>query len=180
MPLRALQPNGQLIAMLFPDASAPLRARLEADLVARAKMLEMDEMTSLNDLCKLFVNHGIQLGVATNDAQEVAQYQLEHIGAATYFSVILGADSGYGGKPSPGMLNAFLDHTGLAPSNVLMVGDGMTDVLAGKAAQITTIGVGEVLRHTPNGPDAWIADISHLPQWINTHCATSIKHTPII
>lgn len=82
---------------------------------------------------------GKRLGVATNDFEAVARRHLGEHGQA--FDFIAGFDSGHGGKPAPGMLLAFARAMGLAPAQVLMVGDSRHDLAAGRAAGMATLGV---------------------------------------
>lgn len=77
---------------------------------------------------------GLTLGVATNDLESSAISQLAQAGISRYFDFICGCDSGFGSKPAPGMIHAFCDATGLAASEVVMVGDSLHDINAGKAA----------------------------------------------
>lgn len=77
---------------------------------------------------------GLKLGVATNDFREGATRQLAQAGILETFDFICGSDSGFGAKPSPGMINAFARHIGCAPSEIVMVGDSLHDVKSGLAA----------------------------------------------
>ncbi|MDJ0614691.1 MAG: HAD family hydrolase [Rhizobiaceae bacterium] len=80
-------------------------------------------------------------GIATNDAQENAEAQMNTLKFTDFFDRILGADSGYGAKPAPGMILGFCELTDIAPENTLMVGDSLHDLKAGKAAGVFTCGV---------------------------------------
>lgn len=84
---------------------------------------------------------GLRLGVATNDAFAPALAHLEATAIADQFDFIAGYDSGYGGKPGPGQLRAFLAHTGLVAEACLMVGDSLHDLRAGRAAGMGCVGV---------------------------------------
>ena len=94
-----------------------------------------------NTLSKL-KNSGLKLGVATNDSQTSAHEQLAESDIARYFDFVCGYDSGYGGKPNPGMLLAFSEVTDLRVSEIAMVGDSLHDIDAGTAAGAgLTVGV---------------------------------------
>lgn len=84
---------------------------------------------------------GIMLGIGTNDAEANAAAQMKTLGFERLFHSILGADSGYGAKPGPGMVLAFIEACGLEPQQVLMVGDSLHDLEAGRAAGAFTCGV---------------------------------------
>ena len=47
---------------------------------------------------------------------------------------IAGYDSGYGQKPSAGMLNAFSAETNIAAENIAMIGDSLHDMEMAKLA----------------------------------------------
>ena len=66
---------------------------------------------------------GFRLAVLTNDSEESARRSLEDIGILSLFDPVIGADSGYGGKPDPeGLLHCLSVH-GTDISETLMIGD---------------------------------------------------------
>lgn len=81
------------------------------------------------------------LGVATNDSEMNAENQLEAMQIDHLFEHVFGADSGYGPKPGTGMIDTFVEQLGLRPEQVLMVGDSIHDMQAGRAAGVKTCGV---------------------------------------
>jgi phosphoglycolate phosphatase len=85
---------------------------------------------------------GYRLGVATHDSEQGARVQLTAVGSVAAFDFIAGYDSGHGLKPGPGMLLAFAAATGIAPANVVMVGDSRHDLEVGRnAGAAMTVGV---------------------------------------
>lgn len=86
-------------------------------------------------------NSGFRLGIATNDSEANAITQFSTLKATQHFEVILGADSGYGGKPGPGMVTAFSALQSIPAGNILMVGDSTHDLEAGKSAGAKCCGV---------------------------------------
>ncbi len=127
------------------------------------------EVVALAPFLTDLANRGLKLGLATNDAESVARAQLRRVAAEAHFDFLAGYDSGYGGKPAPGMCLAFAAHTGIAPERILMVGDSAHDIEAGRAAgmQVMAVltGVAEQddLAHLT---DTILPDISHLPAWL--------------
>ncbi len=113
---------------------------------------------------------GLMLGVATNDSESVARAQLGRLGAVPMFDFIAGYDSGHGGKPAPGMCLAFAKAMNLPPEDVVMVGDSVHDLEAGRAAGMQTIavltGVADANTLTPYA-DAVFNDIGQIPDWLN-------------
>ena len=55
--------------------------------------------------------------------------------------MIIGYDSGYGSKPEPGQLEAFLRKTNFSPQEVLMVGDSIYDLVAANKIKMPCLGV---------------------------------------
>lgn len=112
---------------------------------------------------------GLQLGVATNDAESPARAHLTRAGVTQLFDFIAGFDSGHGGKPAPGQLLAFAQATGLPVEQIVMVGDSTHDLEAGRAAGMRCVGVLTGLAEravlSPHA-DAVFDDISALPDWI--------------
>ncbi|NVO24798.1 HAD family hydrolase [Donghicola sp. B5-SW-15] len=112
---------------------------------------------------------GLKLGVATNDAEHPARAHLVKAGVLEEFDFVAGFDSGFGGKPQPGQLLAFADQHGLDPSEVVMIGDSLHDLHAGRAAGMRCIGV---LTGMASGPDlsphadVVLPDIGFLPDWL--------------
>ncbi len=113
---------------------------------------------------------GMILGVGTNDSEENAVTQMEVLDIDHLFEHITGADSGYGAKPGSGMIDAFVEVLGLKPHQVLMVGDSIHDMEAGKAAGVKTCAVEtgpakreELLPHA----DIVLSSITDLPKALN-------------
>ena len=112
---------------------------------------------------------GLELGIATNDDEANAQGQMEVLGFTHIFSTILGADSGFGAKPGPGMVSAFCEQGKFHPSSVIMVGDSTHDLHAGRAAGAITCAVetgpataSELAPHA----DHLLPSIAHLPELV--------------
>ncbi|MCC5969787.1 MAG: HAD family hydrolase [Pararhodobacter sp.] len=127
-----------LIAPLLPGQGGGVHA-LEARMAEAAARAPVVEAVALRPLLARLRAADYRLGVATNDNEAVARSHVaDH---ADQFDFIVGFDSGYGGKPAPGMLLAFARHCDLPPASVLMVGDSNHDLLAGRAAGMATLAV---------------------------------------
>ena len=117
---------------------------------------------------------GLKLGVATNDAELPARSHLNSAGVLEYFDFVSGSDSGFGGKPHPGSCFAFASQIRTPPGRCIMVGDSRHDLIAGRAAGMTTIAVltgladREVLEPLA---DAVLMDVGDLPAWIRRQSA---------
>ncbi|MCF7521756.1 phosphoglycolate phosphatase [Neisseria sp. ZJ106] len=84
---------------------------------------------------------GIPLVVITNKTEILAVELLKQLKLADYFSLILGGDSLSEKKPNPLPLRHAAEVLGIAPENMLMVGDSRNDILAAKAAGCLSVGV---------------------------------------
>lgn len=144
-----LLPHSALIAGTHDEAVAlfnqvmPNIPRESIDGILRSCLQDVVVVptTDLIALTAYFTDLGVQLAVMTNDLEEAARSQLASIGALSCFSIIVGADSGHGAKPSAQPLLHCAANMGLAPHECLMVGDSLHDLRAGQAAGMMTLGV---------------------------------------
>lgn len=104
--------------------------------------------------------------VVSNKIHRFTVAVLRGLGVEEHFDVILGGDSGPEKKPHPGLLNRVLQQFGFAAGQAVMVGDGDTDVEAGKRAGVVTCGVTYGLGNREDliaaGPDFLIDDLKQL------------------
>ncbi len=150
----------ELLAPILGHDVAPL----EAEIAQTAALVPLAETVPLDPLLARLRAAGLRLGVATNDYETVAHRHVDEV--REHFDFIAGFDSGHGAKPGPGMLLAFARACGLAPHQVLMVGDSRHDLAAGRAAGMPTLavltGVAEA-GDLADLADAVRPDIGHLP-----------------
>ncbi len=71
---------------------------------------------------------GLRLGIATNDTHTSARAHMDRLGITDHFENIIGADSVETPKPSGDMIRLFAACTGLAESEIAMVGDNSHDM----------------------------------------------------
>lgn len=81
----------------------------------------------------------VKLGIATNDYESVVDAQLTTLGWGSLFDARVGADSGFGAKPEPGMIFGVLRQLGVDPAQAVMVGDTAHDIKAGALAGVRTV-----------------------------------------
>ncbi|MGI3209834.1 HAD family hydrolase [Roseovarius tibetensis] len=113
---------------------------------------------------------GLRLGVVTNDTEAGARAHLGTVGVLDRLDFIAGFDSGHGAKPAPGPLLAFARAMRIDPARVVMVGDSAHDLIAGRAAGMTCVGVltGTAARgDLAPLADVVLADIGHVPDWLD-------------
>lgn len=145
------------------------RKALRDDLVRRAASVRPVEAVPLAPLLDRLRAEGYALGVATNDAAAAARAQLEGVGVFGRFDFLAGYDSGFGGKPEPGMMQAFCRAARLHPAEVLMIGDSLHDLRPARAIGMRTVAV---LTGPAGAADlaadaeAVLPDIGALPSWL--------------
>lgn len=110
----------------------------------------------------------LPLGVCTNKARRTTLAVLRGLGLAPRFRAVVAGDDLPERKPHPAMVIEGARQLGVAPAELVMVGDGPQDVLSGKAAGAATIGVrGGILafeRLADAEPDLVIDSLARLPE----------------
>ncbi|MDJ0629521.1 MAG: HAD family hydrolase [Rhodobacter sp.] len=160
---------GDIVECLSPGVPELTPDALIARLNAAAARAPQAEAAPLGPLLGSLRAMGLKLGVATNDAEAPARAHLAGVGHAEAFDFIAGYDSGYGGKPEPGMCLAFAAAVGLRAETVVMVGDSTHDLEAGRAAGMRTVAVlTGMAAEAVLAPLATVVlpDIGYLPDWI--------------
>jgi phosphoglycolate phosphatase len=108
----------------------------------------------------------LPMAVISNKTMEFVGPLLDRLDISRYFKQVIGADSGLPLKPAPDAVLAVMAGFKAPKERTLIVGDGTTDVLAGKAAGIITCSVTYGFRSEeelrPAGPDYLIREMSEL------------------
>ena len=174
---RSFAPDSMIIAgtpddiagVLVPHLPGWSHGRIVDHANALAQSLPLTSPVPLVPLIERLRHEGLRLGLATNDGAAPALAHARQAGIRHLPDFIAGSDSGFGAKPAPGMLLAFCRETGLEPSQVVMVGDSIADMQAGRAAGMAAVAV-------LSGPagraelapyaDAVLPDIGALPAWL--------------
>lgn len=136
---------------------------------ARAALVTPVSVLPLKPFLTELMDLGLSLGVATNDAEASARRQLDGLEITGMFDYFVGYDSGFGAKPDPGMCAGFTQQLGHDPQEIVMVGDSLHDLHAGRAAGMRTVGVltGPARREDLHDhADVVLDDISGLKGWI--------------
>jgi len=99
--------------------------------------------TRLRDQAKeaLDALSGAAFAVVTNKNTDFSRRILEGLGVGDRFSIILGADAVRERKPAPEALFKAMEFCGATPEETVMIGDGLVDIQAGKAAGTATCGI---------------------------------------
>lgn len=130
-----------IVSALLPELPGARGPELRLRIGLAAATAPMREAVPLAPFLDGLRARGLNLGVATNDTESTARAHLETAGVLDRFDFVTGADSGHGAKPGPGMCLAYAAALGLPPAEVLMVGDSLHDLHAGRAAGMWTLGV---------------------------------------
>lgn len=159
---------------LLPHLKGYSHASLTAAIDEAAAGVPMSEAVPLRALFSALKDRGLKLGIATNDSEIPARAHLERHGLTELLDFIAGWDSGHGAKPAPGMCLAFANQTGLDPAQVLMVGDSLHDLDAGRAAGMRPVAVltgiageGDLAPHA----EVVLPNIGALPAWLDAQSA---------
>ena len=171
-------PDSPVIAMTTPEIADILHPyvphltieALNAVMNAQAVLAPMVPAVDLPAVLGGLAARGLLLGLATNDTEVPARRHLSDAGVIELFAFVSGCDSGWGGKPAPGQLLAFLAQTGLPPHQIVMVGDSLHDLGAGRRAGMVTVavltGIAKAAELAPHA-DVVLPDIAALAEWID-------------
>jgi phosphoglycolate phosphatase len=130
-------------------------------------------VTALEELTQHFA-----LALATNKARTTTDAALAALDLARYFRVIVAGGDPPRPKPSPEPLCFIAERLGLRANELVMVGDGPQDVLAGRAAGARTVavrgGMASDERLLAAAPDAVLASLEELPALVTRWSANAI------
>ena len=98
-------------------------------------------------------------GVATNKPLCFAAPIMQQLGLAERSAVLLCPDHVERSKPAPDMLLLACEQMGIAPADVLFVGDDARDIESGRAAGCKTAAVTYGYIHPEDNPRHWGADV---------------------
>jgi len=153
---RALESQG------MATADPALRARLRAAFDAATLAAPLDRGLVYDGIAALLARLKplVPLVVVTNKPSALARAVLAAAGLLPNFSNVYGADTPALRKPAPGMLQAAALQLGIAPRDLLMVGDGPADLAAARSAgcpaALVTWGYGAA--HVQPDPSLWRID----------------------
>jgi len=112
---------------------------------------------------------GKQRMVVSNKIRRLTVAVVRGLGVESYFDAIFGGDSAAEKKPDPALLNLVLARFQVPAASALIVGDGDTDVEAGKRAGVITCGVTYGLGNKADliaaKPDVMIDNIKELSDY---------------
>lgn len=175
---RAFAPDSPVISQTTPEIADLLHPHVKGlslqglndRMNALSAAAPMVPAVPLREVLAGLKERGLVLGLATNDTEAPARAHLAGAGVLDLFDFVAGCDSGWGGKPAPGQLLAFVTAHGLTPRRVAMVGDSLHDLDAGRAAGMKAVavltGIATEADLAPHA-DVVLADIGALGTWID-------------
>ncbi len=98
-------------------------------------------LVNLHGLFKYLQGLGLKLGVASSDSKEGIEASLANFNILPMCDFICGYDSGYGIKPTAGMVNGFCQVIDIKPAEIAVIGDNIHDLQMANAAGAMAIGV---------------------------------------
>ncbi len=109
------------------------------ELAERGGIGVFPDVEALKELKRL----GLKLAAVSNASLECTKFVLDLFNLGAYFNFIMGKDYSNldGVKPRPYLVQKALKALKVEPSEAVMVGDSLHDVLAGKAAGVIVINV---------------------------------------
>ena len=130
-----------LVCALVPVPPAQQAAALQRYLAAYDETA-LQETRPLPGVPEVLAHFGDRpLAVVTNKTLHLSRKILQGLGLWERFALVLGGDSLPRRKPDPLPIRHVLEALGLAPAEALLVGDGLHDVHAGRAAGVPTVAV---------------------------------------
>ena len=106
--------------------------------------------------------------IATNKPFEYTSKIIEGLGVRHRFDLVLGGDSTNYLKPNPAIITEVLSRLGVKGDRAIMIGDGVNDILAARAAGTQSCAVGYGLGRAEDllavNPDSFCENISDLPR----------------
>ncbi len=109
----------------------------------------------------------LRLAICTNKPRSTTEAVLGALGVRTRFAAIYGGGDGPERKPAPGPLLAVAERLGMAPKDIVMVGDGLQDVECARRAGARCVAV--AAGFTPRSqllsgkPDVIVDTLADLP-----------------
>lgn len=110
-------------------------------------------------------DRGVQIGIVTSRHQWGADWSVEILDIKSYFGAIFGVEASEKHKPDPEPALLVMEKLGVSPRESVFIGDAAVDIACGRAAGMTTIGVGwgvagEALKTAE--PDYFANDVNEL------------------
>lgn len=159
-----------------PDFSAMRDEFL--DLYAGNLCIDSRLFPGMESLLAHLEDESIAWGVVTNKMERLAKPLIESLGLGQRAAIVVGGDTCARAKPFPDPLLFAAASMGIAPRNVLYVGDDERDVRAARAAGMPVVVAGYGYLGDGPPPAMWDADaildsVADLERWIRDTSRTT-------
>ncbi len=164
-----LQPDVDILSAIAAQPAEEQRSMLaRLDELERYYAAQAEPAEGVVELLAKLHENECCLGILTRNTHEFALLSLEAIGAANFFARqdVLGRDEA-APKPSAEGINILLNQWVAPKEKAVMVGDFHFDLLAGRAASVTTIHVGRAERSWPDATDIRVSNLFELCAQLN-------------
>lgn len=162
----------KLVERGLAATGGPPQVPSSAALVERFRALYLDRLADETrpypGVCEALASlakDGYALGVCTNKPMAATEALLAALDLSRWFVAVSGGD-GPQRKPDPAPLLALLERLGASPARSVMVGDGVNDVVAARAAGMTAVLVSYGYARVPApelGADRIVDSLAELP-----------------
>lgn len=182
LPISDEEPIRRTIGLSVPDILATLNGedqRARSGEFARLFQARADQVMADNtviydsvpDVLRELTAGGRRCAIASTKFRYRIEQILARDGLADLVHTVVGAEDVSQHKPDPACLHASLARLGLSPDEALYVGDSLPDAGAAQRAPMTfaavLTGTTTSDEFAPYEPAVVLADVSHLPDWID-------------
>jgi phosphoglycolate phosphatase len=132
------------------------------------------------DTMKALRSRALRIGLVTNNGRKGTNLTLERLGLRVFFDAIVTRDDCEEMKPDPGPIRKVLQELKAHVDEAILVGDGVMDIMAAKAAGLSSVAVSsgpfdneQLLR---SEPDYVLDSVNDLPNLISSFKSYSISY----
>jgi HAD superfamily hydrolase (TIGR01549 family) len=146
-------------------------SRKEKEIAPQMFADKLEIIQGVEGIVENLSSSGLKIGLVTSTQRKFLETKMQPLkngGVDTLFEAIITSDDVEKRKPSPDPLIACALQLDMKPGNCVYIGDTTTDIKAGKAAGMRTIGVltgfDEYSALENENPDAIIENVQKLPE----------------
>jgi N-acetyl-D-muramate 6-phosphate phosphatase len=150
-----------LIKVAFPGIDDQERNRLHQEFLDRyeqAVCIDSTLFPGIPELLELLERRGRPWGIVTNKPERMTEPLLQKLGLSRRMCCAVSGDTLPQRKPHPAPLLLACERGGVEPSRSIYVGDDARDIVAGRAAGMTTIAAAYGYITAEDNPALWEAD----------------------
>lgn len=156
----------------FTDAPADeLQAHFQ-EKAAQTIVVSTVVLPGVSEVLQLLADRGYRMAVASTKVRRHVDGILAKFSWSPIFEVTLGSDDVAVPKPAPDIFRLVLTRLRAKPSQTVVIGDTVNDVLAARAVPMTVVAVsspfGDERDLRASGPDFFIRSIKDLPHLLAT------------